>query len=269
MSSSHAGRRRFLGVAALAALGAAGPRAAAAAQRSRCYEPGDRVDGGVFVLGADLEPLPLRSLLRDPVTALLIFGGANGRTPPGIWCHDSESDLRLHRSLLARFAARGLRYVAVAVPPVYREARYGFARGSFLAEADDAPSYREAASRFVAGTETLREQGAIGFATLYYDPRFRLLDNASQGPHTAAYGPVPAWQGRFKWREDEQSHGTPVLWLLSGDGTVLHEPFWGNVYAGEERRLRYAEADVAAAIEEILGKAQGGGSAGRDREGGR
>lgn len=255
------GRRRFLGGGTLGLLGAIGvvPRALPAAAGAS-YEPGERVDAETFVLDARLQPARLATLLGDRLTALWIFGGAGGGTPPSIWCDDSAGELALHGSLRARFGRRGLGYLPVAVPPVYREARFGFDAGAFLARPDDSPEHRAAVAAFVDATEQLRRSGTIPFDIVYFDPRFRLLDNPAMGPHAPGYGTVHPWQGRFKWKHDDQAHGTPTLWLLSGDGTVLREPFWGNVHHGPGRRLRYSEADVAEAIEEILG---------RDREGGR
>lgn len=244
------GRRAFL-AAAGAAL-ARRPGAEPAPAEPACYRPGQAVDEGVFVLDAALRPVALRALLRDPLTLLFVFGGANRRSPAGIWCEDSESDLRLLRSLKGRFAPRGVAFVLVAVPPVYSEARSGYAEGAFLGLPDDAPAYRSAVEAFVTATEGLRREGAIPFEELHYDPRFRLLDNPRMGAHTPGYGVVHDWQGRFKWWEDEQRHGTPTLWLLAGDGRVLREPFWGNVYHGRDRRIRYEEPDVAQALEERL-----------------
>ena len=97
--------------------------------------------------------------------------------------------------------------------------------------------------------------GSIPFDPVFYDPRFRLLDNPNEHEHVAAFGDVEPWQGRFKWHEDEQTYGTPTTWLLSPKLEVLREPFYGNVYEAVPVSINYTVRDVIAALDELLAKA--------------
>jgi hypothetical protein len=251
-------RRHFLGSALL--LAAAHPRLArAAAEPPASYAPGETLDPETFVLDADGTRVRVADR-AEPTTRLLyllIVGGANGPgndRGPRVWCPDSAREVELHATLIERYRERGLTPLVVAVPPVYSGARRtGYPAGVFLDLADTAPEHREAVAAFVERSEALRRAGALPFAALFYDPRFRLLDDPDKGPHAPAYGPVPAWQGRLRPRDETQTYGTPVVWLLDRELRVLHEPFHGNVY--ERPPLRYTEADLRAAIEALLGSA--------------
>ncbi len=245
-------RRAFLSSLGLAATVRVWPESEKAAT---CYATGDSVDRSVFVLDSERREVPLLGLVRKDTRLLylLIFGGALGEKDAGLWCGDSRSDLGIHAAMLRKFAAVGVRFVPVATPPVYAETRHGYQTGTFLAAAESSTAHVEAARGFVERTEALRASGTLPFSELFYDPRFRLLDNSGRFPHVAAYGAVHSWQGRFKACGDAQRHGTPTLWLLGPDGRVLHEPFYGNVYERGEEKIRYREADVVSAIEAILG----------------
>lgn len=248
-------RRRFLSSLTLVGAARASP-ASAADEAKGCYAPGDVVGRGVFLLDSERRELPLLDLVRNDTRLLylLIFGGAEAGPDAGLWCGDSRSDLAIHAAMLHKYAAKGVRFVPVATPPVYAEARHGYPAGAFLGTAESSAAHGDAVVGFVARTEALRAGGKLPFPEIFYDPRFRLLDNAGRYPHVAAYGVVHAWQGRFKACGDTQRHGTPTLWLLGKDGRVLREPFYGNVYERGEEKLRYRENDVASAIELILGK---------------
>jgi hypothetical protein len=104
----------------------------------------------------------------------------------------------------------------------------------------------------VEKTEALKEDGTLPFDPIFYDPRFRLLDNPNEHEHVPAYGPVHPWQGRFKWFEDDQRYGTPTIWLLDKELRVLREPFWGNVYEGVPVQLNYTVRDVIKALDQCL-----------------
>jgi hypothetical protein len=255
-------KRRAL-LASLTLLGAARARALKEAEpeaaKPGCYGGGDLMDGTTFVLDSERRPVRLLDLVRGDtrILYLVILGGANGEKEPGLWCGDTRSDLVIHAAMLRRFAAKGVRFVAVATPPVYSEARKGYEAGVFLTTAESSAAHAAAVEGFIARTEALRAGGTLPFTEIFYDPRFRLLDNVGRFPHVAAYGAVHAWQGRFKACGDGQRHGTPTLWLLGPDGRVLHEPFYGNVYEPPDEKIRYREADVAGAIEAILTRAKG------------
>lgn len=246
-------RRVFLSSLALAGAARAWP--GEAEKSAGCYAPGDIVDRAAFVLDSARREVPLLDLVRKDTRLLylLILGGAHGDKDPSLWCGDSRSDLGIHTAMSRRFAAKGVRFLVVAAPPVYTEVRNGYQEGVFLATPESSAAHGAAVDGFVERTEALRASGALPFAEVFYDPRFRLLDNQRRFPHVAAYGPAHPWQGRFKACGDGQRHGTPTLWLLAPDGRVLREPFYGNVYERGEEKIRYREADVASAIEAILG----------------
>jgi hypothetical protein len=225
---------------------------AGARDEGRCYAAGARIDEDVFVLDAEQRAIPLVSLLRRRVNLLFIFGGAEGAGTPRLWCGDSQRELPMLDRLRERYRGKGVGVIPIAVPPVYSEKNHGYDEGGFLKAAESDPVYIAAVAGFVAQTEELQKKGGLGADPLYFDPRFRLLDNPRQGPHVPAYGPVFPWQGRFKACRDAQRHGTPALWLIGMDGTVLCPPFWGNVYEGDAKTVRYVFEDVARAIDAAL-----------------
>jgi len=247
-------RRVFLSSLTLAGAAPARTSRGADKKAPRCYAPGELVDRATFVLDSEGREVPLLDLVRKDTRLLylLILGGAHKEKDSGLWCGDTRSDLAIHAAMQRRLAARGVRFVVVATPPVYTEARNGYEAGVFLAAAASSDAHTAAVAGFVERTEALRASGALPFAEIFYDPRFRLLDNQSRYPHVAAYGAVHAWQGRLKACGDAQRHGTPTLWLLGPDGRVLREPFYGNVYEPPGEKIRYREEDVLGAIEAIL-----------------
>jgi hypothetical protein len=245
-------RRSALAGLAVALGEALAARPAGAGDAGRCYEAGARIDEDIFVLDAEQRAIPLVSLLKRRVNLLFIFGGAEGTGTPRLWCGDSQRELPTLDRLRERYRRGGVGVIPVAVPPVYSEQNHGYDEGAFLKAAESDPAYIAAVAGFVSQTEKLRKKGGLGADPLYFDPRFRLLDNPTQGGHVPAYGRVYAWQGRFKACGDAQRHGTPAWWLIGMDGTVLRPPFWGNVYEGDSKTVRYVFEDVARAIDAAL-----------------
>ena len=254
-------RREFLkGATAAAGLLAATPLFPFPRQQARpdCYRPGERVDPAVFFFDRRLQSVMLADRVEEysKVLCLVIFGGAHAKKPADkrgqLWCVDSSDDLAIHRTLYFNYADRGVTFVPVATPPVYSGNAYGYREEVFLVESEDSAAYQNAVRDFVEKTEVLKEDGTVPFDTLFYDPRFRLLDNANEHRHVPAYGPVYPWQGRFKWYQDGQRYGTPTIWLLDRHLLVLGEPFWGNVYEGVPVQINYTVRDVIEALERAL-----------------
>jgi hypothetical protein len=66
------------------------------------------------------------------------------------------------------------------------------------------------------------------------------------------YGSVYDWQGRFRASSDSQKYGTPTIWLLDRNGTVLAKPFYGNLYHERPFEIKYSDIDVDKAIQALL-----------------
>lgn len=223
-------------------------------ERPSCYLPGERIDAGVTVENAEGRKLKLGDLVSaaDRAVLLCILSGAEAKDVAkrgGLWCEDSYSELQALRHLLLDYEPKGVRFIAVACPPVHHEERFGYAKGGFLEAGPEDPLYKRMRRRFVDATLALRDNDVLPFEDLYFDPRFRLLGSRTPG--------APIWQGRFKWHEDTQTYGTPTLWILSrnpdrGDLEVYGEPFHMNVYESEGRRIRYTVRDIKARLDRLL-----------------
>ncbi len=235
----------------------AGPVAATA--RPACWLPGDRIDGGVVVEDGAGRAVTLREAASgDGVRAvvLVVIAGAEGidaKQRGGLWCEDSYSELPLLRHLILDYAPRGVRFVAVACPPVYHEAQFGYAEGAFLQRAAGDDVYESSRRRFVDRTLALRARDALPpFDAILFDPRLRLLSNPARGEASPATGPRPPWQGRFKWHADTQTYGTPTIWVLGPDLEVVGDPFFMNVWESEGRAIRFTPRDVRARLDRLL-----------------
>jgi hypothetical protein len=250
-------RRKFLKSAAVLGGGALLPPPA---REIRPYRVGERVSGDVFFLDAAGERQTLASQVSDftRLVYLVLFGGSFRSKPRGkrgeLWCEDSVDDLVLQRAIYLNYADKGVTFVPVAAPPVYDSPRYGFPENVFLTEPESSSLYRDAVRVFIKRTEALKDDGTIPYDPVFYDPRFRLLDNPSEHEHVPAYGEVLPWQGRFKGPGDTQRYGTPTLWLLSRELQVLREPFFGNQHEHVPLLVSYTVRDVAAALDEALAR---------------
>ncbi len=257
-------RREFLKTTSVAGLVAGIPMAstrnlmAGQASGSKGYRVGEKVDPGIFFLDNKLNRVTLASQVNEftKIVYLLILGGAYAVKPAdkrgGMWCVDTVDDIPVHRTLLYNYAEKGVTFVPVVAPPVYGSERYGYKDEVFLTEPEESAEYKKAVHEFVSKTEMLKEDGSLPFDPIFYDPRFRLLDNPDAHQHVDAYGEVYPWQGRFKWHEDQQTYGTPTVWLLDRDLRVLAPPFYGNNYEAVPFHIKYTVKDVAKALDAAL-----------------
>ncbi|MFZ0429744.1 MAG: hypothetical protein WAO20_16630 [Acidobacteriota bacterium] len=186
------------------------------------------------------------------VVVLILFGGAAAAVPEGafrgpLWCQDSFDDLSIQRALIHRFGERhDVRFLAVAVPPVFAPAHYGFPEGAFsLTSGPVPPSDREPLRQFIDGTLRQQRASLLPYPQIFFDPYLALL-RRPQGGQDAP------WQGSLKWPRDPRKYGVPTIWVLSGSGRVLCEPFWGNEYAATPPQIRYGFSDLEAAVERGL-----------------
>jgi hypothetical protein len=257
-------RREFL--KATSVMGLASGMHVVSARKSRAaqdsavkgYKPGDQVDPETFFLDNKLNRVTLKSQVNEftKIIYLLIIGGAYAVKPAdkrgGMWCVDTVDDIPVHRPIYYNYAEQGVTFVPVAAPPVYGSKRYGYVDEVFLEEPEDSPAYKKAVEEFVSKTEILKEDGSLPFDPIFYDPRFRLLDNPNADEHVEAYGKVYPWQGRLKWHEDQQTYGTPTLWLLDRNLRVLHPPFYGNNYEAVPFHIKYTVRDITKVLDANL-----------------
>jgi len=220
--------------------------AAASRQPSRAWAVDDTIDGEVVVGDADGNPVRVLDLPQgdERVVVLVVFGGGDPSGTAkrgGLWCEDSFNDLPLVRHAMARFADKGVHFVGVACPPVFHEQRFGFDEGAFAAEGE---LYERNRRSFVAATQAAVESGVIPFEPCTFDPRFRLLGK-EPGPGAAS------WEGRFRAAGENQAYGTPTVWILARDGTVLVPPLHANNYE-KDVVLRYTARELEAAIRRAL-----------------
>ncbi len=239
-------------------LNAADVAAGGNEQKNVCYKPGETIAAEVSLVDAGGAPVPLLDLV-EPDTRLiylLIYGGpglTGNPTDGPLWCEDSFNGMPLSTYMYLKYRDKGVRFVPVAVPPVYHEKYFGIEPGTFLQQPDTSAQYRDAFQRFVEQSEFLQAGKIIPFPELYFDPRFRLLFNFDKMKDLSRYAAKPApWMGKFKPCGDTQSYSTPVIWLLAPDGTVLHEPFYGNRYSDTHQDIRFTVRDVEAAVKKIL-----------------
>ncbi len=231
------------------------------------YQVGDRVDGATLLLDKDLRPHQLRDVI-DPeakVVVLILFGAGFSSPPEGahrgpFWCEDSFDDISVQRALYTALKDRPVQFIPVAAPPVYNPKAFGWQDNVFLDQPDDSKAYQSAAREFIEATEKQIQNGLIPFPTVYYDPKFRLAQNKKQRELGEGFGKVYDWQGKLKWSQDSRKYGTPTIWILGHDGTVLTEPLFGNDYDSDPPEINYEFHDAKELIEKWLGEDQSGGS---------
>ena len=222
--------------------------------QSASYLPGDQVDREAVVIDAEMKPVGLVELTEGvEVTVLILFGGAVKEVPSGpfrgrLWCEDSFDDLGVQRALVEHFRDESVRFVPVAIPPVYGPVRYGYEQDVFLGEREDSPGYRDAVTAFIRASELEREKTELPFDTLYYDPRAQLIRRSEE------IGSMGSWEGKFKWRLDPRTYGTPTIWLLGPGGEVLADPFIGNDYDSSPPEINYGFTELKKAVEQFLNR---------------
>lgn len=228
--------------------------------RQECYQVGEKIDPAVSFVAANGAPVRLLDLV-EPDTKLiylLIFGGPSlnpEHSEGGLWCEDSFNDLPTSNFIARKFGNSGVKVVPVVCPPVYHERRFGYEPGLFMETAPTERAYQQNFQTFVDATGELQEPKIIPFDTVYYDPQFRLLFNFSAMRDLSDYAGEPAgWLGKFKPCGDSQRYSTPTIWLLSPDGEVLREPFYGNRFLINKLEISYTIRDVDAAVAELLGE---------------
>ncbi|MGH7494634.1 MAG: hypothetical protein ACREOO_19855 [bacterium] len=223
-----------------------------------CYQVGDTIASDIFV--CDLTGEKKRLLdLKDADTKLiylLLFGGPSvepASSYGGLWCVDSFNDMPVSNYVYLKYKKQGVAVIAVACPPVYGEEEYGYMDGTFLAQPETAQVWKDEFGRFVNAAYELQGNHVIPFDKVYFDPKFRLAFNHKKHANGAAFSEsVLPWMGKFKPATDHQNYSVPVIWLLSPEGKVLHEPFVGNRYGTSTQRINYTVREVEAAVQKIL-----------------
>lgn len=224
-----------------------------------CYLSGEKIAPEVFIYDAAGEKKRVLDLAQTETKAiyLLLFGGPSlnpGDSHGGLWCVDSFNDMATSTYLYRKYHNAGVLFIAVACPPVYDETDYGFPGETFLAQPDTTAAWQLEFSRFVQAAYELQSNHVIPFDRLYFDPKFRLLFNRKKSAEGVKFSDaVLPWMGKFKPRADHQSYSVPVIWLLSKEGKVLHEPFVGNRYGNSTQRINYTVREVEAALQEAMG----------------
>ena len=222
------------------------------------YRVGEQIDPETFVLDSKMQPIRLIDLLQSQakVVVLVIFGGAVREVPEGrfrgrLWCQDSFDDLAVQRAVVKEFKDRSVQFIPVAIPPIYNPLRYGYAEDVFLGQPEGSPEYLGEALAFIEATEKEFRSGLLPFSEVYYDLRFRLALRPGEQlaeRHTR----TGRWEGKLKWQKDSRKYGTPTLWLLSAEGRIVREPFFGNDYDAEPPNISYGFRELKEAIEELL-----------------
>lgn len=224
------------------------------------YQVGDVIEQGVFVLDKQMQKRPLLSLFdkQAKVVVLSLLGGASKTTSfekphrGPLWCEDSFDDLSVQRALVSYFRGQPVQFIAVAVPPVFNSAAFGYPDGVFLRKGEDDPEFVANAQQLIAATEKEKATGLLPFSEVFYDPKFRLGIKADSADVTAGYGPAFDWQGKLKWHLDLRKYGLPSIWILRPGGEILREPFFANDYDSDPPQLPYGFKDLKDAIEELI-----------------
>lgn len=226
---------------------------------SDSYLSGESIDAEVAVWTAEGEKVRLIDLWDSThqVVVLVLLGGA-ARNPEsdsrrgGLWCEDSFDDLAVQRALVSWARDKPVSVIAVAIPDVLSPEEDG--SGNILLEKEeDSVFFREEFSGFVNRTEKERASSILPFDRIFYDPRGKLiLGEDSLGKVSAGYGEIQDWQGKFKWHMDPRTYGLPTVWILTGDGKIAGEPFWGNDYDSSPPLVSYGFRELKDAVESLL-----------------
>jgi hypothetical protein len=250
-------RRHFLtSMLAVLAISAAGR---AMAQSPLRFTQGTVIPREVFVNDDKGGEVSLRGLLEAQpgnINVVFVFGGGDmGASLPGhLWCADSFEDSHILRTLMGKYQGKPVGFVAIASAPVYHSGALGAKSRVFLDAADDSEDFKQARTAFISTTLAAKAAGILPLQP-YFDPRLHLMLNreGKVQPGTG-YGAMQPWFGAFRAAGETQFYGVPSYWIIADDGTVLAEPFRGNVYHphGAEVNIRYTFADVDAALSRLL-----------------
>jgi len=235
----------------------------AVAQGPEPLVQGSVIPADVFVSDQRGSQASLRSLLEAQpgnINVVFIFGGGDmGSNMPGrLWCQDSFEDTHILRTLVGKYAGKPVGFVAIASAPVYHSGALGAKNRVFLDAADDSADFRAASASFIASTQAAKDAGILPIQP-WYDLRLRLmLNTGGKVQPGAGYGAIQSWFGAFRGASETQFYGVPSFWLVADDGTVLAEPFRGNVYHphGSAMRISYTLADVDSRLASVLGAQQ-------------
>lgn len=225
---------------------------------SASYAVGDSISRDAFVFDSDLTPHTIFDLCQTSGAALVLLylygGGAmeNFNKVGGLWCVDSFDDSHVMRFIDYKYLESEVAILPVACPPVYSSQYYGLEEGVFMNEQEESEAYQQAVEKFIDSTEQAVYNKFVPVPT-YYDFRLRLLFNREAHLKPGeGYGPIHDWQGSFRAPDETQRYGTPTIWLLSANGTVVAEPFHGNIYHSDPFELNYSAIDVDKAIQNLL-----------------
>lgn len=223
------------------------------------YQAGDTISPEVFVSDKTRTRHSLLSILENnspnAVNVLFIFGGGamGHNSPGGIWCPDSFEDLHIMRTLKDAYQNTQVGFVFVACAPVFHSKYLGFSDRLFLDLPDDSVEFKNAVKLFIDSTQVAVENGLIPQQP-YYDFRLRLMMDKFPGNSPTA-GTIYDWQGKFRDPNEKQKYGTPNIWLLDKEGTILTPPFRDNMYhpkPGDSSQISYTYSDVDHAIKQQL-----------------
>lgn len=223
------------------------------------YLPGEKLDDGIFVYDSGGRRITLRELMGtgNKAIVLSLLGGASEKQVStnhrgNLWCEDSFDDLAVQRALVACFRDQPVKFIAVAIPAVLSVPE-GQAGNLYLEESEENRDFLKKFSRFRQKTGAERISTVLPFDEIFYDPRGRLiLGQSALGEISPGYGEVHDWQGKLKWHLDSRTYGLPTIWVLSGDGVVVSEPFWGNDYDSVPPQVNYGFEELKAAVEKLL-----------------
>lgn len=219
------------------------------------YLPGEQIDPDTWVLDSEMKKVRLLGQVgpETRLVVLALFGGGFKTRPEApfrgtLWCQDSFDDLSVQRALAAQFAELPVKFLGVAVPPVFSAEKYGFHDEVFLNQGVETSEFVEAARAFINATEKELESSLLPYDVVYYDLKARLTHNRESGDFGPGYGEVFPWQGKLKWHLDPRQYGAPTIWLLTPSGEILREPFWGNDYDTEPPEVNYGFQELRDAV---------------------
>ena len=231
----------------------------AMAQSPVHFTQGTVIPREVFVNDDKGSEVSLRALLEAQpgnINVVFVFGGGDmGANFPGrLWCADSFEDSHILRTLIGKYQGKPVGFVAIASAPVYHSGALGAKNRVFLDAADDSEEFQQARTAFISSTLAAKATGILPLQP-YFDLRLHLMLNRDgKAQPGAGYGAMQPWFGAFRAAGETQFYGVPSYWIIADDGTVLAEPFRGNVYHphGAEVSIRYTFADVDAALSRLL-----------------
>lgn len=249
-------RHLLTSMLAVSAISAAG---GAIAQSPLRFTQGSVIPREVFVDDGQGGQASLRGLLEaqpGTISVVFVFGGGDmgAKLPGSLWCADSFEDSHILRTLMGKYQGKPVGFVAIASAPVYHSVALGAKSRVFLDAAVDSGDFQQARTAFIDSTLAAKAAGILPLQP-YFDLRLRLmLNREGKVQPGAGYGAMQPWFGAFRAAGETQFYGVPSYWIIADDGTVLAEPFRGNVYHphGAEVSIRYTFADVDAALSRLL-----------------